>query len=316
MNKLLLLLVLPLLTFSQSYELKVDDLFEQKKFNQAEKIVLEYVIENPNSLKAIELLGDTFGYQEKWDGAIEQYKKLVDARSGDANYQYKYGGALGMKALTVNKLRALPLVSDAKAAFIKASILDSTHVEVRWALVKLYMQLPGIIGGSKKKSLFYAQELEELSAVDGFLAKAFIYDYDNKIQIAESYFKSAVAVGGSLHCYNQLINFYISKNEYLKAILTIEDAYKKHHKNELMYHLGELSARYTIELDKGEYYLNNFIYNHSQSQTAIEWAYLRLAQIQRKKNNKKEAINYIEKALLIRSDFKEAIEERTKILLL
>ena len=33
---------------------------------------------NPKSIRAIELLGDSYAYQRKWDRAIEQYKKLKE----------------------------------------------------------------------------------------------------------------------------------------------------------------------------------------------------------------------------------------------
>jgi hypothetical protein len=49
-----------------------------------------------------------------------QYKKLVKAKPNVANYQYKFGGATGMKALVVNKFAALALIGDVKKAFFKS----------------------------------------------------------------------------------------------------------------------------------------------------------------------------------------------------
>ena len=78
---------------------------------------------------------------------------------------------------------------DVKDAFLKAAELDPNHIDTRWALVELYIQLPGIIGGSKSKSFKYANELEALSKVDGYLAKGYIYEYDNEPENAEKYYK-------------------------------------------------------------------------------------------------------------------------------
>ena len=127
-----------------------------------------------------------------------QYKKLVKANPYNANYHYKYGGALGMKALSVSKLKALGIIGDVKRFFFKAAELDPKHIDARWALVELYMSLPGIIGGSKSKSLKYADELENLSKVDGYLAKGYIYEYDDEPELAEKYYKIAIKVGGSV----------------------------------------------------------------------------------------------------------------------
>ena len=314
MKKFLFLLLFPMFSFSQSIANEINQLFQQKQFVKAEQIASSFVAQNPNDLKAIELLGDAFGHQKKWDNAIDQYKKLAEASDSNANYHYKYGGALGMKALEVNKFKALGIIGDVKEAFLKAAELDPKHIDTRWALVELYMQLPGIVGGSKKKSLKYADELEQLSKVDGYLAKGYIYEYDNEPELAESYYKKAIKEGGSLTCYEKLTNLYESKKQPEKAIANIEEAYEKHNKNNLHYQIGKVSADYNIELDKGERCLKMYIENHSAKDgVPIEWAYFRLAQIEKNRKNKVEALQWIDKALDVRSDFKQAIEERDKI---
>ncbi len=315
MKKFLFLLIFPMFGFSQSIVIEVNQLFQQKQFLKAEQVVSSYVSQNPNDLRAIELLGDAFGHQKKWDEAIEQYKKLVNAKNDNANYHYKYGGALGMKALEVNKFKALGIIGDVKDAFLTAAELDPKHIDTRWALVELYMQLPGIIGGSKNKSLKYAEELEQLSKVDGYLAKGYIYEYDKEPELAETYYKKAIAVGGSLTCYDKLTNLYEAEKQPLKAISNIEEAYEKHNKNHLHYQIGKVSADYNIELDKGERCLKIYIENHSAKDgVPVEWAYYRLAQIQKHRANKQEALKWIDKALAVRSDFKQAKEEKEKIL--
>ena len=315
MKIFLFLLLFPTLCFSQSIVSEVNLLFKQKQFAKAEQIASNYVSENPNDIDAIELLADAYGYQKKWDDAIVQYKKLVDTKKNNANYHYKYGGALGMKALEVNKLKALGIIGDVKEAFLKAAELDPKHIDTRWALVELYMQLPGIIGGSKKKSLKYAEELEQLSKVDGYLAKGYVYEYDKEPELAESYYKKAIKVGGSLTCYEKLTNLYKTEKQPKKAIANIEEAYQRHNKNHLHYQIGKVSADYNIELDKGERCLKMYIENHSAKDgVPIEWAYFRLAQINKNRNNKPEALKWIDKAINIRQDFKQAKEEREKIL--
>jgi len=243
MKKFLFLLLFPLFGFSQSMVIEINQLFQQKQFVKAEQKASEYAKQNPNNLKAIELLGDAYGHQKKWDEAIAQYKKLVVAKATNANYQYKYGGALGMKALEVNKFKALGIIGDVKDAFLKAAELDPGHIDTRWALVELYMQLPGIIGGSKKKSLKYANELEQLSKVDGYLAKGYIYEYDKEPKLAETYYKKAIVVGGSINCYMRLIDFYEKQENYGLAIKTIDEAYDAHKDKSLLARKAELESK-------------------------------------------------------------------------
>ena len=314
---MLLFFLVPIAVFSQSIYDEVPLLFEQKQYKKAEKVMIAYVEENPMDLKAIELLGDAFGYQEKWNEAIKYYQKLVDAEDNNANYHYKYGGALGMKALSVSKFRALGIIGDVKKSFLRAAELDANHIDTRWALVELYMQLPGIIGGSKKKSLKYAEELEALSQVDGFLAKGYIYEYDNEPELAETFYKMAIDVGGSLTCYQKLTDLYESQNQPVKAIANIETAQQKHNRNALHYQIGKVCADYNIHLEKGERCLNVYIENHSAKDgVPIEWAYYRMAQIHKHRKNKIEALIWIDKALQVRANFKQALKEKEYILAL
>ena len=44
-------------------------------------------------------------------------------------------------------------------------------------------------------------ELEVLSKVDGYLAKGYIYEYDDEPELAEKYYKMAIEEGGSLNCF-------------------------------------------------------------------------------------------------------------------
>ena len=135
MKKFFVFLLFPMLCFSQTSIDKAEVLFQQKNYAQAEQILAIHLKDNTKDLKAIEYYGDAFGYQKKWDRAIIQYKKLVEAKPKEANYHYKYGGVLAMKALQVNKLKALTLIGDVKDAFLTAAQLDKNHINTRWALV-------------------------------------------------------------------------------------------------------------------------------------------------------------------------------------
>jgi tetratricopeptide (TPR) repeat protein len=298
MNKIFFFLLLPMFCWSQTSFDKVEGLFQQKDYLQAEQLLYVYLKNNTNDLKAIEYYGDAFGYQKKWDPAIIQYKKLVEAKPMVANYHYKYGGVLAMKALQVNKLSALSLISDVKEAFLTAAQLDKNHIEARWALVELYMQLPGIIGGSQRTSLKYANELEALSKVDGYLAKGYIYEYDDEPKLAEKYYKMAISEGGSINCFEKLTNFYEHTNEPEKAIATIEASQVKHKRNALHYQIGKVAAEYNIELAKGTKCLFTYIKNYSSEDGVPKaWAHYRLAQIFKYQNNIENALKHIDLAI-------------------
>ncbi|MBP93119.1 MAG: hypothetical protein CMC55_03250 [Flavobacteriaceae bacterium] len=298
MKKLLLCLLVPVLGMAQQALDDVALLLDKKNYKQAETIIEPYALANPTNKRAVELLGDAYGYQAKWDAAIKQYKLLVALEPNEANFHYKYGGAMGMKALEVNKVSALMLIDDVEDAFLKAAELDSKHINTRWALVELYMQLPGIVGGSVKKSLKYANELEALSKVDGDLAKGYIYEYDDEPELAETYYKRAITTGGSITCFEKLANFYEKQQQPDKAIATIEASEKKHKRNAVHYQIGKVAAEYNLQLEKGENCLKRYLANYSvEDGVPKAWANYRLAQIYKHQNRKKEALKHINLAL-------------------
>ncbi|WP_391594967.1 tetratricopeptide repeat protein [Winogradskyella sp.] len=277
---------------------KAETFIAQKQYTKAQSEILKFLEKNPNHTEALELLGDAYGYQKKWDKAIKQYEKLKETFPNNANYHYKYGGALGMKAKEISKLKALGFISDIKSSFLKAADLDSNHLETRWALVELYVSLPGIIGGSFTKALEYADELEKLSKVDGYLAKGYIYEYDDEPELAEKYYRLAIKIGGSVTCYEKLTNFYENQNQPEKAIGSLEEGQRRLQRNAMHYQIGKVCADYNIQLEKGEKCIKAYLSNHSAKDgVPKEWAYYRLAQIYKHKNKKSEALRWIDKAI-------------------
>ena len=294
---------------------KAQAYYNNQEYAKAAPLFKQYLKAHPKDLKTIEYLGDISGYAKEWDTAIAYYEQLVALQPKVANYHYKYGGVMGMKALEINKLRALGLIGDIKEAFHTAARLDRNHVEVRWALVELYMQLPGIVGGSESKALTYANELMIISPVDGYLAKGYIAEYSNKPKEAERNYKEAVAIGGSVTCYTKLYEHYEKQNQPQQAITTLQQAQQKHQdNNRLHYQLGKVAGQYGIGLDQGIACLHRYIEQYTvKDGVPKDWAYFRMAQIYRHKQDKDNAQRWIAKALQSRSDFKEALAEKKLI---
>jgi tetratricopeptide (TPR) repeat protein len=206
-----ILLLMPMFTISQTDFDKAEKLFLSKNFDQS-RILFENILkENPNNIKTLEYLGDIAGENKSWDNAIYYYKKLKQLKPLEANYHYKYGGVLGMKAKYSNKFKALGMISEVKSSFEKAISLNSKHIEARVALVELYLQLPGIVGGSEKKALLYANEIAQISPVDGYLSKGHIAEYFGRYKEAEIQYKKASEISKSKNSFRILANLYKNK---------------------------------------------------------------------------------------------------------
>ncbi len=197
--------------FAETNFEKAQKLFEQGKYLAAQPLFEDFLKENPNHTKTIEYLGDIAGSQKKWDKSMTYYKKIKLQFPKNANYWYKYGGAMGMKAKEANKFKALGMIDEIETAFITASKLDSKHTDTRWALVILYLELPGIIGGSEKKSQNYADELMSISKIDGVMAKGYIEEYFKRYKKAEIFYKQGIEITHSKTAYKKLIDLYKNK---------------------------------------------------------------------------------------------------------
>ncbi len=206
-----IIFLLPFMVFSQSNFERAEKLFSQQKYSLAKPIFENILKENPNHPKTLEYLGDIEGANKSWDSAMMYYGKLKQLYPKQADFYYKYGGCLGMKAKEANKFAALGMIGEVKASFEKAIALNPKHIEARWALIETYLQLPGIVGGSERKANSYANELMKISLVDGYLAKGHIAEYFDRYQEAEKNYKKAIEVGGSKNTYQKLANLYRNK---------------------------------------------------------------------------------------------------------
>ncbi|MFH7017899.1 tetratricopeptide repeat protein [Flavobacterium sp. FlaQc-47] len=212
MKKLLFLfLFVPICIWAQSNFEKGEKLFHAKKYDEA-KVVFENVLKTkPSDIKTIEYLGEIAAIHKSWVKGAEYFKKLKELKPTEAEYFYKYGGCLGMRAMEVNKFKAFGMVDDMKQAFEKAIALNPKHIQARWALIELYLLLPGILGGSESKALSYSNELAQFSPVDGYLSKGRIDEYFKRYALAEKNYMKANEIGKSKITFQKLYNLYLNK---------------------------------------------------------------------------------------------------------
>ena len=75
--------------------------------------------------------------------------------------------------------------------------MNPKHIEARWALVMIYIQLPGIVGGSETKAIRYSNELLKLSPVDGYLSRGQIDEILKDILLQNNNIKKQLLLGST-----------------------------------------------------------------------------------------------------------------------
>ena len=224
------LLYIPLVVFSQSDFEKGESYFKTGKYEIAKEFFLKSYEKYPSDVKTIEYLGDIEGINKQWVKAQEYYLKLRNLYPTNANYHFKYGGALAMQVQKGSYLYAAYHINEMIANFEKAIDLNPNHIEARWALIEVYLRIPSLLGGSEEKALEYSDELLKISPVDGYLSKGHVAEYLKKHLQAETYFKKALEVsGGSKNAYKRLINLYeLKMKQPEKAAPLKKELNKKH----------------------------------------------------------------------------------------
>jgi tetratricopeptide (TPR) repeat protein len=199
-------------------------LFQQNKLNEAQVLFENYLKQNPNHTKSLEYLGDIAGAKKDWDSALKYYKKIKSQYPNNAEYVYKYGGVLGMQAKEANKFKALTMLDEVEQCFLTAIKLDSKHIDARMALVFLYMELPAIVGGSERKATKYAEEISQISKIDGLIAKGVIDEYNKNYSQAEKKYLVALSLDDDYYkTYQKLYDLYTQKMKNTTKAITIKN---------------------------------------------------------------------------------------------
>ena len=272
--------------------------FEAYKLDCATEHLENCLKEKPSHKNAIELLGDIAVDKKDWEKAITLFGKLVTAEPNNANYHFKYGGAFGLKALNVNRLKAVFFVDDIRDHFLKATILDKNHVESRWGLVEFYVNLPGILGGGREKAWKYAEELYQIEKVDGLMSQGYIHVVNDEKEEGAVSYKNAIKEGILLHDYGKNAS---------GDVIVLKSRYP-YERNQLHYQIGKATVQYNSELDIGLAHLKFFIENYSvRDHITKDWGYYFKARLYLLKKQPAKAKEAITEALLMRPDFEEAL---------
>ncbi len=191
-------------TVAERSRSEAEQLFQNEEY---EKALANFKVLHKKQIQdnlIIERIGDCHAYLNEFESAAAWYERLIESNEKSANYNFKLGAALAMQAKNASKFKALSLLGDIKYHLKTAAALDSQHIEVRYALVQLYCELPGIVGGSYKISKKYADQLLKISQIDGYFAHAIIYEHREDFKAAEICLEKAVEIGGSITAFSKL----------------------------------------------------------------------------------------------------------------
>lgn len=289
----------------------IQSLIDQGKFLEARAQMLKMSKDFQRGAQGAELTGDIFGGLKKWDSALIYYGRFKEKEPKNAAAHFKYGGALGMKALSNNKLTALMYLDDIEDHFKMAVEVDPSYVAAHWALIEYYLQVPGIMGGGAEKASAQADDLFEFSPIDGWMARARLAEQDDDLDLAEQHYKKAITEGQSLWTYRGLISFYERQKRWEPAFKELKKAMAKFADLSLNYQWAKMSVLSEKHIAEGLQYIAKCVGPEIKVEGIPEqWIRLRYAQLLRKNGQNKAAFEQLNLALALDPDFEQALDEQ------
>ena len=241
---------------------------------------------NKNSTSKLERkIADLAFYYKDWDTAIDFYEKVVlNAPKGDSYFRLSV--AAGRKSLEVYRFYSISYLGKTKSALLKALEFQPNNPLFLRTAIEIFYEIPYFLGGDKEFAKEKAALLYELDPVEGLMAKGYLNEKEEDLVLAKLNYSKAIKL--------------ILKEE-LELVLNRE-------RRDLAYELGRVTADFEINDELGitslQFYLKN--YNFIDN-IALEWVYFNLAKISIKQKAMQKSKIYLEKALEIKPDFKQAL---------
>lgn len=305
---LILILAVPLICKSQSALEKGKILLQNKKYQEATKILSEIDDSEKDYAAAQFILGRVAFEQKEFDDAAEYFEEATEADKKNAEYFQWLGDTYGTIARDANIVRQGFLAPKMKTAWESAIALNPKNINARLSLIEYYTQAPSVMGGSFDKAKEVANQIIKLNAAQGHRAMGNIFMREKNVPAAEKSYLEMIKADETL--IPALGNFYLTQKQYDKAFKLLEDAVKKNPDDMgSIYQIGKTSALSGKQLERGEQCLRQYLtYQPKNNEPSHAGAQMRLAQILEKGGNKPEAKKMYEAALKKDNSLQEAKE--------
>ena len=207
---------------------------------------------------------------------------------------FKLGVAAARKSLEVSRFFSVPYVIKARRSVLKAHELQPKKAVILNLLIKLYAEIPSILGGSIALAEQKTDELINIDSISGKMMQAYLFEVKN--------------------------NFEASKFKYLEIFQDLNQQFSGHEQwieefdQDIVFELGRAASEYNIESEDGKAALDNYIKSYGFIDNyPLEWAYYYQSRIYYFNEQPKKTHALLQKALEINPNFGEASEFINKI---
>jgi Tfp pilus assembly protein PilF len=174
-----------------------ESLLQQGKFKEARNFFEDILKKDENNAKAHTDLGMVYlnrrNPEYDVDKAVDETEKAVELNPNNAEYQFNYGAALGIKTQNAGIFKQAFLAPKVKKAFLRAVELDPKLFQARIALAQYYLMAPSIVGGDNDEGWKQLDEAIKLDELQGRFVKASMLLRKEEKEKAEKEYKMLVS---------------------------------------------------------------------------------------------------------------------------
>jgi len=210
---------------TESFE-KIDQLMENKKYEEAISLLETIIEQNDENAPAYFKLGTCWFFLEDFDEAVDAFDEAVELEGTNAEYYLWLGNALGRKTRDASIFKQPFLAPKIKDAYERSVELDPTLVDARIGLIQFNLQAPGIMGGDTDEARLHIEKLIEMGELQGKFLLASYYNQEDKPDSAMIVYDSLEREIGNdpdyFNFYNQYGYMLLNQKRYDDAIEKFE----------------------------------------------------------------------------------------------
>jgi tetratricopeptide (TPR) repeat protein len=167
-------------------------LIEAGHWKRARAILEPRLAANPRDAQAAYLLSRTQLAFGNLDAALKSAQQSVALEDANSNYHYQLAEVYGKMAERASIFAAASLAGKLKSELEASLVRNPKNLDALDALMQYCFQAPGLMGGDKGKARAIADELVQLTPVQGYLSQAELAKEAKDLVKVEEYFLKAV----------------------------------------------------------------------------------------------------------------------------
>jgi tetratricopeptide (TPR) repeat protein len=278
---------MPLFIFSQEINPFVTYDFNKDPIYKIKMLDLKKLEKKASSIKTFISIADLSYYYKDWEVAISYYEKIIVENPSAENY-FKLAVAAARKSLEVSRFFSISYVLKAKKYVLNAHRLAPKNPRYLKLLIKLFAEIPDILGGNKEFARKKAEELFIIDPIQGLIIKGYLNDIDKYSSAAKSKYELA---------------FYLLEKNYESF-----DTFFEENDRDLIFEIGNIVANHEIFTDLGisalKFYANSYDFMDNYPLATV---YYLLSRIYFFKQDLNISSDYLNKALKINPKYETAL---------